>query len=614
MTSHSDFATLRRLLLIANPIRQFSAEKLLDRFLHVGVILAGLLCVTPSFSEDYTVYEGASWTGEPLGYHLSLATACQLSIARRNPLIPYNTCVFTSAVGGFCRGNCTRSGNNVAVSTYNTIAFTDNYSVSEDEPVASCHSDQTNPCDVVTGRKTQKEPDYASGLLEFARYYDSGSADPGIAIGVRWRHSYDARIDNLGQLSKDAGAILATVAPPPSTSRSSDYATRSDACLSGWGDIKATYRGGSFASASAVFTAEGNCEVVQGGNSVGVLPVRSQSGTGWLFASSGAANGSFWGSTTAPIHTVSRPNGAYYTFVEASPGVFEEASGLPVRLQLSGTDFLFISETNVVDRFSSGRFVERTDTHGRSVTLDYDNSGRLHTVSDDDGNSLVFTYTANGQIETLTHPAGQLYYAYDSNHNLVSVTREDTAVREYHYENTSFPHHLTGITDELGNRYSTWAYDSAGRAVSSEHAGSADKVTLDYYAGYTEVTDASGGIRRYNIGNSGQRRVVTSVTGDKCVDCPGSGVKSRTYDGNGYLDEVTDWNGNITDYDHDARGLEVQRIEAKGTPQQRTITTTWHAELRLPLQIVEPERITHFTYTTTGALLSRQVLPNPGAP
>jgi hypothetical protein len=28
----------------------------------------------------------------------------------------------------------------------------------------------------------------------------------------------------------------------------------------------------------------------------------------------------------------------------------------------------------------------------------------------------------------------------------------------YHYEDQRFPHHLTGLTDENGGRFATWAY------------------------------------------------------------------------------------------------------------------------------------------------------------
>jgi uncharacterized protein RhaS with RHS repeats len=39
------------------------------------------------------------------------------------------------------------------------------------------------------------------------------------------------------------------------------------------------------------------------------------------------------------------------------------------------------------------------------------------------------------------------------------------------------PRHITaGIVDEDDNRYATFAYDSTGRAISSQHAGGADLV------------------------------------------------------------------------------------------------------------------------------------------
>ena len=42
----------------------------------------------------------------------------------------------------------------------------------------------------------------------------------------------------------------------------------------------------------------------------------------------------------------------------------------------------------------------------------------------------------------------------------------------YLYENSSLPFSLTGITDENGNRYVTWGYDTEGRATSNYMGGS----------------------------------------------------------------------------------------------------------------------------------------------
>ena len=38
--------------------------------------------------------------------------------------------------------------------------------------------------------------------------------------------------------------------------------------------------------------------------------------------------------------------------------------------------------------------------------------------------------------------------------------------------------HLLSITDENGNRFATYSYDIQGRAVSTEHAGGAGRVSL----------------------------------------------------------------------------------------------------------------------------------------
>jgi YD repeat-containing protein len=360
----------------------------------------------------------------------------------------------------------------------------------------------------------------------------------------------------------------------------------------------------------------GACELSLGGSVVANLAIVTN---GSLVAPVPIPGG--WGTVSSPVHTVTRPNGSYYTFQEVSPGIYNEASGYRVRLELDGNQWKFYDLDNTIDVFEEGRLLSRTFLGGRVLTMAYDPiSGRLSSVTDGNGNSLQFTYGPRGQLDSLSHPGGLISYGYGPNYgdgldnNLLTVTYENAAVREYHYENETFPNHLTGITDERGIRYATWAYDAEGRAVSSSHAGNVDLVTLDYYSTYTEVTDASGGVRQYQLGNVGARQAVTGVTGDKCIDCPRNGMKLRTYDSNGYLDEVTDWEGNVTDYDYDARGLEVQRIEGKGTAQSRTISTVWHSVFRVPTQITESDRIVNFTYSSTGAQLSRQVLPNPGPP
>ncbi len=128
---------------------------------------------------------------------------------------------------------------------------------------------------------------------------------------------------------------------------------------------------------------------------------------------------------------------------------------------------------------AAGRVQSITRRTGQAYALAYDAGGRLATVTDAYGGVLIFTYDASGRLSGFVAPGNRTYaYGYDAKGRLTSVTYPDGTVRSYHYENASFLHALTGITDENGQRFATWDYDSTGRAISSQHAGGAEAVTL----------------------------------------------------------------------------------------------------------------------------------------
>jgi YD repeat-containing protein len=126
--------------------------------------------------------------------------------------------------------------------------------------------------------------------------------------------------------------------------------------------------------------------------------------------------------------------------------------------------------------------------------------------------------------------------------------------------NASFPNTLTGIIDENGQRFATWAYDTQGRAVSSQHAGGADLTTLTYNIdGSTSVTDANGNMHSYSFTTQFGLVKPVTVTG---APVQTAGGQAFTYDSNGVLASRTDWDGNFTTYTHDASGNETSRVMA----------------------------------------------------
>jgi len=312
-----------------------------------------------------------------------------------------------------------------------------------------------------------------------------------------------------------------------------------------------------------------------------------------------------------------QPSGRTFTF-SLNNGLWKPEADVTDKLEhlSDGTWRYTVSDDSVETYRADGKLLQVSNRQGLSQTYAYDASGHLTTITDPYGRKLTFTYDASGRIDGLTDPTGGIYaYTYDANNNLAAVTYPDGSTRGYHYEVAAFPHALTGITDENGNRYATWGYDALGRAILSEHAGGAERAQLSYNSdGTTGVTDAVGTVRTYRF------KTVLGVAKGAGIDQPagagcGPAGSQIDYDANGNLAARTDFNGVKTTYSYDlARNLETSRTEASGTPAARTTVTTWHATLRLPTQVTvyaggtasgTPLLTTDYVYDGQGNLLTK---------
>ena len=325
---------------------------------------------------------------------------------------------------------------------------------------------------------------------------------------------------------------------------------------------------------------------------------------------------------------VARSNGQTFLFnfdgsvwvgdVDISDTLVETVDSNDVRTGWVYTD----SRDNVETFNANGQLLSITNRAGQSQSFVYnvaaidggdDDNDTLDKVTGFGGETLLLSYDSDNRITTMTDPEGNEYiYDYDAAGNLTSVTYPDNTpldttdnpVRTYHYENTTYPSHLTGLTDETGSRV-TWDFDSEGRAISSELDGGVDKSTLDFsVADQVTVTNPLGKDTTYHFTTLHGVKKVTQVEGHATASCVGAN-QNYTYDANGYLASKTDWQGNVTTYVHDERGLETSRTEASGTVQSRTITTEWHSDFRLPTKITFPGQVTDFVYDTQGRLISK---------
>lgn len=193
-------------------------------------------------------------------------------------------------------------------------------------------------------------------------------------------------------------------------------------------------------------------------------------------------------------------------FSQQTNGSFAGDSDTNFNLVKNTSEYIVTDRLGNVETYNvQGLIQTETDSAGNTTTYAYNSTGQLTTVTGPFGHQLQFTYNATHHlIETATLPDSTvLHYSYQQSaqnmaYNLTSVTYPDSSSKTYHYEDSSLPNHLTGITDQNGIRFATWTYDAQGRALTSEHAVTTNAAPQERFlfswgsTGDTTVTDPKG--------------------------------------------------------------------------------------------------------------------------
>jgi RHS repeat-associated protein len=256
----------------------------------------------------------------------------------------------------------------------------------------------------------------------------------------------------------------------------------------------------------------------------------------------------------------------------------------------------------------SGLVLSHRQRNGWVYQFSYSN-GRLTQVSNSFGRNLQFAYDAQGRLSSATAPDGTVIrYTFDSASRLIGAAYADNSSKSYLYENTSWPQAVTGVVDEQGNRFASFAYDAQGRAISSELADGADRVQVTYAAGRSSVKDAFGVTRTYEYQPLRGRARGMDTTQASALGADGNAVASQSFNADSLLQSQTDFLGITTLFTWDAaRRLKLAETRAANRPEAQTVQTEWHPTLRLPVLVTEAGRSTAYTYDALGNKLSEVV-------
>lgn len=335
---------------------------------------------------------------------------------------------------------------------------------------------------------------------------------------------------------------------------------------------------------------------------------------------------------------VSRGDGTVLNFVGDGAGAFTAVGGHSNRLAAvtGGYRLTDVGAASLETYDAQGVLTRIEMASGRTLSFTYDGAV-LSTVQDDYGRFVRFNSGAEGRVTSIGGSAGtQIGIGYDANKNLTSITWPDGKSQGFLYESASLPWALTGKVDENGSRYATFDYDAQGRAILSEHAGGADRHEFSYGTAaqrfFVDSLDAAAGVLTRTVtwtqpGDvtvvrpNGQATTLGSqlVAGSPMLTAQsqpaGSGcaasTNAATFDANGNVLSLDDFQGARTCYAYDSSNRETLRVEGLPTSAScesmlpasavlpegaRRIAKVWHPDWNLPVQVIQPKLRTTTVY------------------
>ena len=206
-----------------------------------------------------------------------------------------------------------------------------------------------------------------------------------------------------------------------------------------------------------------------------------------------------------------------------------------------------------------GRQTARTDPDGYTTRFAYDAAGNRATQTNPDGSETFWFYTAEGQM------CRRIAVAVNANYALPTSPCTDSTKVVGAAVDTMYAYDTQGnqnkATDLISSQSIASTYDNLGRpsgVTNTLGSTSYPSTTYKYQPGTITRTDSSGA-NTFNLDNQGRELSLADP-----LHQTGTGY-GWAYDATGALASLTEANGNVTTYSHDALGRLTSQATSGGS-------------------------------------------------
>jgi len=278
-----------------------------------------------------------------------------------------------------------------------------------------------------------------------------------------------------------------------------------------------------------------------------------------------------------------RPSGGSLPFSLGTDGAWHYAGDLTkYALTSQSGGWLLTARDGSSETYNAGgQPVSIRNENGIGWNFSYDVGGKLTSIAHTNGRSMSFTWSTN-HVSTVITPEGKTYtYNYetlDYGSQLVSVVSPDSlGAITYFHEFYGNPGAITGIAIN-GIRKTRYGYNADGTVAWSGLEGGYEKDTFAYNENYTDVTNALGQTKRYNLTAVNGSKVISSEVRPASLACP-SGTISSQFNTTGAVTNQTNANGAKSEFTYTATGKlasQVIGIAPNGDHSKAQVTEyTW---------------------------------------